>query len=411
VSLLELPSQTQDLLQGIDAFAAKEVVQRQQDVQDLFERPHALYTPTGAYSDEVLDVRRAVRMASAREGYYHMCVPEELGGGGEGSLTWFAVWEHLFRTLGLQHLILTHAVVAHWVTGPSHLFGGASDHVRETVLPALLSGETSLCFGMSEPDAGTDAWAMRTRAVRNGEGWTISGTKQWITNAPYADHCLLFAVTDPGAASERRGGISAFLVPTDAPGFSVDRVIQLYGHAGGNEGIITLEDVEVDATALVGDEGEGMRVGLSGLAFGRLYNAAKSVGLARAGLERAVAYASERRTFGRPLIEHQAISFMLADATAEVLGAHLLGLHAARLNDAGQDALVETSIAKFNGTEVGCRVLDRVMQIHGGMGLTNELGFTEAWQELRTVQIADGSAEMLRRLVGRRIAKRGLVPL
>jgi acyl-CoA dehydrogenase len=411
VSLLELPESTRELLEGLSAFTATEVVQRQHGVQELFEQPQQMYTPAGAYSDQVLQVRREVRMASAREGYYHMCVPEDLGGGGQGSLTWFAAWEYLFRTLGLRHLLLTHDVLAHWATGPSHLFRDASDWARETILSGLLSGEATLCFGMSEPEAGTDVWGMRTRAVREGNVWSISGSKQWITNAPYADHCLVFAVTDPSEADARRGGISAFLVATDAPGFSVDRVIRLYGHSGGNEGIISLEDVRVDQAALVGEEGDGLRVGLAGLAFGRLYNAAKSVGLARAGLEQATAFASERKTFGKPLIEHQAIAFMLADATSEVMGAHLLGLHAARLNDAGQDALIETSVAKFNGTEMGCRVLDRVMQIHGGMGLTTEMGLAEAWQELRTVRIADGSAEMLRRVVAKRIAKHGLPPL
>lgn len=267
-----------------------------------------------------------------------------------------------------------------------------------------------MCFGMSEPEAGSDIWGMTTRATRDGDTWLISGSKQWITNAPYADHCLVFAVTDPEAVASRRGGISVFVVPTDAPGFAVDSVIRLYGHPGGNEGAITLDGVRVDDDALVGAEGEGLRIGLAGLALGRLYNAAKSVGLARWGFEQAVSYSQDRHTFGQPLMANQSISFMLVDAATEVLNAHLLGLHAARLFDAGEDALVETSMAKMYGTEMGCRVLDRAVQIHGGMGLTNELGLAEAWQELRTVQIADGSAEMLRRIVGRRLGKQ-LPPL
>lgn len=403
--LLDLPPSTQAVLDGLSAFAAVEVIARQDAAADLLEKPMTKYEVSGHYSEAVLRLRREVRMASAREGYYQMCVPERLGGGGEGGLTWFAAWEHLFRKLGHRYLLLAHEVISHWATGPSLIYESASDQVKETILPELLSGKISMCFGMSEPEAGSDAWAMKTKARKKGGVWTISGSKQWITNAPYADYCLVFAVTDPEAARSRSGGVSAFLVPTNAPGFHVDSIIKLFGHAGGNEGIITLEDVKVGDEALVGNEGLGMHVGLSGLALGRLYNAAKSVGLARWGLERAVEYARDRSTFGQPIIEHQAISFMLADAAQECLNAHLLGIHAAKLYDAGEDSLVETSMAKVYGTEMGCRVLDTAIQVHGGMGLTNEVGLAEAWQELRTVRIADGSAEMLRRIIGGRIAK------
>jgi acyl-CoA dehydrogenase len=405
MSLLELPESIRAILKGIDGFVATEVVRRQERSQHLFEQPTAMYTETGRYSDEILELRRQVRVASAQQGYYQMCVPEALGGGGEGGLTWFAAWEHLFRTLGMRHSVLTHAVVAHWATGPSAILGRATDSIKATVLPELLSGEKTMCFGMSEAEAGTDVWAMGTKARRDGDEWVINGSKQWITNAPYADYCLVFAVTDVAAARARKGGVSAFLVSTRAEGFAVDSVIRLFGHAGGNEGTISLADVRVSQEAMVGPEGEGLAVGLAGLAFGRLYNAAKSVGLARWGLEQAVAHARDRRTFGQPLVKHQAITFMLADATIDVMNAHLLGLHAAQLFDGGEDALVESSMAKLYGTEMGCRVLDRAVQIHGGMGLTNELGLAEAWQELRTVCIADGSAEMLRRLIGGRVAQ------
>jgi len=400
----DLPEETREILRGLRAFAHSEVLPRHEKAAAVLDDPQRRYDATGRECEEVIALRREIRTASARAGYYQMFVPEDLDGGGQGPVAMYAAWEDLHHLCGGRHW-LGYDSIAHWVTGPSHILSGVSDAVRATILPELLSGEKTSCFAMSEPDAGSDIWRMSTRAVRRDGEWRITGVKQWITNGAGADYALVFAVTDPALATERRGGITAFLLPTISPGFHVDSVLRLYGHPGGREAIISLEDVAVPDSHVVGPMGEGLGVGLSGISLGRLFNAAKSVGLARWALELAVTYAKDRVTFDRPLIENQAISFSLAESATEILAAHLLGLHCATLLERGDRAVKEASMAKAYSTEMAFKVIDRMMQVHGGMGLTNEMGLTEAWHEVRTVCIADGSAEMMRRLIAHRLAR------
>lgn len=400
----QLSEETREILRGLRAFAHSEVFPRHEKAAAVLDDPRRRYDADGRECDDVVEMRRDIRMASARAGYYHMFVPEDLGGGGLGPVAMYAAWEDLHHLCGGRHW-LGYETIAHWVTGPSYILSGTSDAVRASVLPGLLSGEKTSCFAMSEPDAGSDVWRLATRATHADGVWRITGVKQWITNGEQADFALVFAVTDPQLAAERRGGISAFLVPTASPGFHVDSVIRLYGQPGGREAIISLEDVAVSEAHVVGTIGAGLDVGLAGISLGRLFNAAKSVGLARWALELAVAYAKDRVTFGRPLIENQAISFGLADSATEILAAHLLGLHCAGLLERGERAVKEASMAKAYSTEMAFRVIDQMMQVHGGMGLTNEMGLAEAWHEVRTVRIADGSAEMMRRLIAHRLAK------
>jgi acyl-CoA dehydrogenase len=250
---------------------------------------------------------------------------------------------------------------------------------------------------------------MRSRAVRTSTGWSLSGEKQWITNGPYADLAIVFAITDDEAAARRRGGISAFLVPMDSPGAAVASVLKLYGHPGSNEATLAFDDVALPESALLGAEGDGMRIALSGTSVGRVYNAARSTGVAAWAVEQATAYARERVTFAKRVIEHQAVGFMLAEAARETLAAHLMGLHAAATIDAGDSGLCELAMAKSFATESAVRVIDIATQALGGMGITNEVHLQEAWQEIRAVCIADGSAEMMRRLIASQLDK-GMVP-
>jgi acyl-CoA dehydrogenase len=400
---LELPETTSEILAGLRSFVEHEVIPRHDNNEELFSQPHLMYDATGRYCDEILSLRREVRVASAAAGYYTLLTPEALGGGGEGALTMFAAWQDLYHHYGMKYW-LAYDVVAHWVSGPSSTLSLWSEAYRKRILPGVLSGEKTLCFAMSEPDAGTDVWMMSTRAERTESGWRITGTKQWTSNGPYADFALVFAVTDIAAAKSRKGGISAFLVPSDSPGYQVDSVIRVFGHAGGNEAIISLTNVEVGDDQLVGELGRGLEIGLLGIGQGRLYNAAKGVGLARWGLEQAVEHAKLRVTFGKPLIEHQSIAFLLAEAAMEILPAHLLGLHAAGEIDAGRDARMVSAMAKANSVEMSARVLERVVQTLGGIGFTNEMHITHAWQEMRIVHVADGSAQMQRRIIAGRLA-------
>lgn len=366
------------------------------------ENPHLAFDRTGRYSPTVQALRYEIRTASASAGYYSICVPQRLGGGGEGPLVMYAIWEALHRKFGMKYW-LAYDAMSHWASGPSELLDYLSPTLRHETLEDLMAGEKTLCFSMSEPDAGTDIWRMRTRAVETPNGWRINGTKQWITNGPYADYAIVFAVTNPEEVKRRKGGISAFLVPTDAPGFRVDSVIRLFGHAGGNEAILSLTDVHVSREQLLGEIDHGLDLGFFGIAQGRLYNAAKAVGLARWALEQAVSYSQERETFGRKLFEHQAISFALAEAAMAVLPAHLLGLHAAKLLQAKKPALMETAMAKAVSVEMSAKVIETAVQVLGGIGLTNEMGLAQAWQDERVVHIADGSSQMQRRIIARRL--------
>jgi acyl-CoA dehydrogenase len=399
-----LPQPVEEILFGLQRFVQAEVLPREQVIEDLLEDPRRMYDEAGRYCPEIMTVRRDIRIAASTAGYYQMFVPESLGGAGEGALVLYAVWEHLYRTSGMKHWLAFDSV-SHWATGPSALFAAATGSTREQVLPRLMSGEATLCFAMSEPDAGSDLWRMRTRATPDGDGWRLTGTKQWMTNGPYADYALVFAVTDPGAVAARKGGLSVFVVPTDAPGYQVDSLIKLHGHIGSNEAIVSLTNVWVPADAMLGELNDGLSLGLSGTTLGRLYNAARSVGLSRWALDVALDYAATRETFDRPIIDHQGVSFPLASCAAEIHAAHLMGLHAAGLVDEGKPAIKEAAMAKMFSTEMAGRAIDQAAQALGGMGLTNELHLMHAWQELRAVRIADGSSEILRRLIVGRLRR------
>lgn len=393
------PAEMDEILSGLQAFLRDEVRRRHEDAGIDLSDPIQVFEPNGRFNDQVLGLMREVREASARAGYYTMLVPAELGGGGLGFAALYQAWELIYRECGAHHW-LGYQAVGHWARGPSHVLLGAAPTVRDTLLPELLSGTKTLCFAMSEPDAGSDAWRMRTTATPTADGgWLIDGTKQWITNGPYADAIVVFAVTDLEAARAHRGGVSAFLVPADAPGVRVDSVIKMFGHHGGDEAILSFAGVEVGPDQLLGNEGDGFGLAMSGASAGRLYNSARAVGLGRWALRMATEYTSLREAFGRPIIENQGVSFPLADSAIELRAARLVGLDCAARLDRGESARADLAIAKTFSTEVAVRVLDRAMQAHGAMGFTNETGLSEAWQQVRRICVADGTSEILRRQI------------
>ena len=401
--LLETPAEIGPIIEGLRAFVRSEVVVRHEKHAERLADPRELYTAQGLYSPWVLDLIREVRMSSAAAGYYTMFVPEAIGGAGLGNEVLYRVWEDLHHHFGLHYWLGTFAI-AHWSKGPSHVLEHATPEVRADVLPGLLSGEDSMCFAMSEPDAGSDARRMRTRAELDGDDWIINGSKIWITNGPYAEHAVVFAVTDPVEA-RKRGGISAFLVPTDAPGFVTEPSIRMFGAAGGDEAVIHLDNVRVKPTKVLGTVGRGFDIALSGVRAGRVYNSARAVGLARWAIERAVEYAGQREAFGRPISANQGVMFPLAEAAMEIRAAHLLGLDTAMMLDQGHRALKELSMAKAFSTEAAFRALDACMQTHGALGFTNEMGLAEAWHATRKARVADGTAEILRRTISAQLLK------
>jgi acyl-CoA dehydrogenase len=329
-----------------------------------------------------------------------------------GHLAYYVAWEALFHRFGPQNWLVLQAL-AHWAFGPSRLLTQMTPTARERALPGLMTGTESMCFGLSEPNAGSDASMIKTRAVKIGDKWRLSGRKIWTTNAPTADWCVVFAVTDAERAAARRaerargerGGISAFIVPTRAKGFSAHRVIKLFGHIGGDEAEIALDEIDVEPWQVVGELGQGFAAALYGVSLGRIYNSARAVGYGRWALERALDYANTREAFGAPIASYQGISFPLAEAATELHAAHLLGLNAATLLDRGEPAIKELSMAKAYSVQVGLRAVDRAMQTHGAMGFTNELGLTEAWHTLRIINVADGTNEILNRTIAQRLLK------
>jgi acyl-CoA dehydrogenase len=395
----DLPADVAAARDGLVAFAKAEILPRQDANRDLFEDHRLYYDETGRPSARVRQLIGEVRQAASRAGFYQMCVPEALGGGGLGHLAYFAGWQALFHLCGPRNQLCIYAL-AHWAFGPSRLLEKLTDRAREEILAPLMDGTKSMCFGLSEPDAGSDASRIRTRARKDGDGWVIDGRKIWTSNAPIADFCILFAVTDPATR-----GITAFLVPTDAPGFEVQRVVKMFGHIGGDEAELRFEGLRVEPWQVVGEVGRGFEAALYGVSLGRIYNAARAVGYGRWALELSLDWTKQRTAFGQPISEYQGVTFPLADSAMELHGAHLMALNAATLLDRGERAVKELSMAKAYAVQAGVRAVDRAMQAHGAMGFTNEVGLTEAWHRLRMVNVADGTNEILKRTVVQRLLK------
>ena len=392
----EMPEEVEVAREGILRFAEREVLTRHQKYSDFFEDPRKLYDENGRFSADLVTLISEVRGLSAEAGFYGMCVPEALGGGGLGHLAYYAAWEALFHRCGPKNWLMLYAL-AHWAFGPSKLLEQMSEEAKTAFLPALMDGTKSMCFGLTEPNAGSDASMLATKAVKSGEGWRLSGRKIWTTNAPIADYCIIFAKTE--------SGITAFMVPTNSEGFKIQRVIRLFGHIGGDEAEIALDEVFVEPWQIVGDLGKGFAAALYGVSLGRIYNSARSVGYGRWAIELALNYAKIRTAFGQPISAYQGVSFPIADAATELHAAHLMGVNASMLLDNGALAVKELSMTKAFSVQKGLSAVDCAMQTHGAMGFTNELGLTEAWQALRVVNVADGTNEILKRTIAQRLQK------
>jgi acyl-CoA dehydrogenase len=390
------------MLRGLEAFLRAEVFSRHEKYEAVLTDPRRKYAADGRFSADTLAILTEVRMAAAEAGYYNLCVPEELGGSGFGMVAYFAFWEHVFHLCGARYW-LGHSVGSHWSRGPSPVLRGMSRQARETLMPGILSGRATLCFALSEPNAGSDAAAIRTKAVPDGDGWRLSGTKIWTTNSPHAEHAMIFAVTDPERAAKRKGGISLFLVPTNARGFVIERIIKMFGSPGGDEAVLHFDDIRIEPHQLVGELHKGFEIAMLGVSLGRLYNAARGVGLGRWALEMAFDYAKVRQAFGRPISEYQGVTFPLAESAMEVHAAHLMSRNVAQLLDAGLPATKELPMTKAYSVQVGARAVDRVIQTHGAMGLTNEMYLTDAYVILRKVNIADGTNQIMNRTIVRRM--------
>jgi acyl-CoA dehydrogenase len=403
-------------ISGITGFIDSEVLPMEQEMGDLLTNERKFFDETGRAVPEVLEARKQVRMKSAAAGYYGMFAPESVGGGDLGIRPMVFVEEALYRKYGPGRPLITWAkgflsqpTIASFVDGPSHMLVSVSDTVRKEFLPLIARGEKTVCFALSEADAGSDVWALKTRARRDGDDWVINGSKQWITNSPYADYAVVFAVTNEDMVKERKGGISAFFVETNAPGYSFDGVLPVMGHIGGDCGSMSFENVRVPADRMVGAENQGFQIAMFGISEGRLSISANCIGMCEYALDRSLEYAQQRVSFGQPISEYQAIQFMLADMAIDIYTMKYMVLQTAALVEefpkTGRLPVKEISIAKAYAVEKTQDCYDRAIQIHGGMGLTNELPLNEGFRIARTLRIPDGTGEIQRRTIARQMLR------
>jgi acyl-CoA dehydrogenase len=405
---LKIPEEIKEVISAIDKFIQKEVEPIKKKVQKQLDNERYYYNEDGVYADEILEVMREIRMKSAKAGFYNMFGDPTLGGNGDvyGPIAVALLHEFLMEKYGLDSLVMEVFPIALFSNGLSPVLLGLQPEVREEILSGVASGETQLCFGLSEPDAGSDIWAMKTKAVKDGDHWVINGTKQWITHAPYADYAMIFAITDSDLADNRKGGITCFLVPFDGDTCVCSSVIPTLGHLGGRIGIVTLENAKVHEKYIIGELHQGFGKALHGIDIGRIVMAANCVGAAQWALNKAIDYANERKTFGVTIGNHQAVQIMLADCAMEIYAARNMLLHCAwKMENQKTIPVKEISMIKAYSTEMVQKVVDRCMQIHGGMGLTNELKLEKVWRWARSQRIPDGTTEIQKRTIARRLLK------
>jgi alkylation response protein AidB-like acyl-CoA dehydrogenase len=326
-----------------------------------------------------------------------MVVPEKWGGAGMDYMSLAVALEEIAAGDGATSTIVS--VQNSVVCGPINAFG--TDAQKEKYLRPLARGDLLGCFCLTEPHVGSDAAAITTRAEKRGDTFVLNGVKQFITTGMNADIAVVFAVTDKAAGKK---GISSFIVDTKTPGYVVARVEEKLGQRASDTAQIVFENCAVPIANLLGREGDGYRIALANLEAGRIGIAAQSVGMARSAFDAALAYARERHAFGKPIVEHQAVNFRLADMATEIEAARQLIRHAASLRDAGLPCLKEASMAKLFASEMAERVCSAALQVHGGYGYVADFPVERIYRDVRVCQIYEGTSDIQRLVIGRALA-------
>jgi butyryl-CoA dehydrogenase len=363
--------------------------------RDLSRREIA---PVAAEIDRSHTFPRALFSRLGELGLLGVMVPEEWGGGGMDALSYALALEEI--AVGCASTAVAMSVQCSLVAAP--ILTEGTDEQRARWLPDLASGKKIGCFALSEPEAGSDAKAQRTRAVRDGEAWKISGTKNFITNGPVADVMIVIATTDPAKGSR---GISAFLVPTSTPGLRIGPPDQKLGIRGAPSAQVFFDGAAVGDDARLGAEGEGFKIAMRALDGGRIGIAAQAVGIARAAFEAATRYALERKTFGQPIAEHQAIQFKLADMNTEIDAARLLLWRAASRKDHKQPFGTEAAMAKLFASEVANRAAKEAVQIFGGYGYLADFPAERHFRDAKITEIYEGTSEIQRLVIASALLK------
>lgn len=354
-------------------------------------------TPTAPERDRTGETPRNLLAEMGALGFMGVTIPEEWGGAGADTVSYVLAMEEIAGGDGGVSTVMSvnNSPVA------AALYGYGSTEQKERFLKPLARGEINAAFSLTEPQAGSDASNLETRAEKQGNKYVLNGAKQFITSGETADINLMFAVTDPAAGKR---GISAFIVPTDTPGYRVVRKEEKLGQRSSDTCALILEDMEATPDLLVGQEGEGYRIALANLETGRIGIAAQAIGMARAAYEHAVAYAKERVSFGKPIVEHQAVAFRLADMATRIEAAHQMALNVARLKDAGLPCLKEAAMAKLFASEMAEEVCSDAIQIHGGYGYLQDFPVGRIWRDVRVCQIYEGTSDVQKMIISRAIA-------
>lgn len=327
-------------------------------------------------------------------GFMGMLVPEQWGGSETGNLAYVLALEEIAAADGATSTIMS----VHNSVGCVPILKFGTDEQKERYLKPLAQGEMIGAFALTEPHTGSDAAAIKTRAVKEGDDYILNGAKQFITSGHNAGVIIVFAVTDPSAGKK---GMSAFLVPRESAGYEVIRVEEKLGLHASDTCQIALTDVRLHKSMMLGKEGDGLKIALSNLEGGRIGIAAQAVGLARAALEEATRYAKERVAFGKPIFEQQAISFRLASMATEIHAARQMVHYAARLKEAGQPCLTEASMAKLFSSEMTERVCSQALQIFGGYGYLKDFPIERIYRDARICQIYEGTSDIQRLVIAR----------
>ncbi len=330
-------------------------------------------------------------------GCYGVAVPTEWDGAGLDYLALAVILEEIAAGDGGTSTVVS----VNNCPVCSILMAFGNDDQKERFLKPLARGDMLGAFCLTEPHVGSEAGGLKTTATRDGDHYVLNGVKQFITSGKHGDVAIVMAVTDKAAGKK---GISAFLVPTTTPGYTVARVEEKLGQHSSDTAQIVFENCRVPAANRLGEEGQGLKIALSGLEGGRIGIASQSVGMARAAFEAALRYSKDRVTFGQPIFEHQAVQFKLADMATQIEAARQLIWHAAALKDAGKPCLKEAAMAKLFASEIAERVCSDAIQIHGGYGYLSDFPVERIYRDVRVCQIYEGTSEVQKILIGRALA-------
>jgi acyl-CoA dehydrogenase len=378
----------------VDATLTDELRELRRMVRDFVRRE---VSPRDRVIDEAGRLPEDLVAKMGELGLMGLTVPEEYGGMGVGTVGYCVVCEEFGRCHGsLRSLMAVQNGI-----GVRALVTDGTEEQKRKYLPDLAAGRKLICFCLSEPGAGSDAAALSTSARRIGDRWVLSGTKHFITWAPVADLFTVWALTDP--AKRAHGGITCFLLERGTPGLTVGRIQRTMGNNVTVQSEVVLEDCEVSDGQRIGEVGRGFGIAMKALDAGRLSIGASALGAARYLLELSADYAKQRKTFGRPIAEYQAIQWMLADTATDIYATELMVYETARRHQAGQRVSREAAMCKVFASEMAFRAADRAMQIHGGVGYAQDLPIERMFRDLRLLRIVEGTSEIQRIIIARSI--------